>query len=268
MTLLISSDEHYVGGATLPLVSDYLLTGFSDAFAFRELGDGYTGAAIRLRRSDNTERDFTVTQIANGDAVSFCGSGSGFVSRLYSRTGHATLLQTTAAAQPTFVTNGALNLANGKPAVFFDGVDDFLQTTLSLTQPFSFAAAGGAPTPKGDFSYAFEGVSGGVALLPAHNSGKQLVFAGTAVGMAPSLPAAARFIYAAALNGASTVIFDTSGLEYDINVGAAGIGTIYVGRNSGSSFYDLKLNELIFYSSALSKAKLANGRRNLAQYLS
>ncbi|MDH5185242.1 MAG: hypothetical protein OEX12_15280, partial [Gammaproteobacteria bacterium] len=45
------------------------------------------------------------------------------------------LLQATPASQPLFKTN----VKNGRPGVYFDGIDDFMQSlTLSLTQPCTY----------------------------------------------------------------------------------------------------------------------------------
>jgi len=269
MTLRFSSDESYTGDRTLMKLDDLLLTGYVSAFSLRSLGDSYTGPVIRLRRnSDNAEQDFTRDQINRGDAISFCGSSSGFIRKFYSLSGSTALEQANPSLQPSFIVGGVVNTANGRPSINFDGVDDFLSMSITLPQPFSVAVAGSAPTPKGDFSYVFESGGGGAGILPSFNSGSQVLYAGQVAPLAQSYSGGQRFVYAVAFNGASTIAFDAGGTEYDVNPGTAGlVDTLYVARNAGNSYYNLKLNELVLYNTAINKTKLSNIQKNINQYL-
>ena len=91
------------------------------AYSLRSITGG-DPKALRVRRSsDNSEQDFTVSEIHSGALVSFVGSGNdGFVDTWYDQSGNSNdLTQDAAAKQPTIVTSGTLNTRNGEPVVKF-----------------------------------------------------------------------------------------------------------------------------------------------------
>jgi len=106
--------------------------GAAAAYSLRKLRAGYSGPCVRVRRSsDNAEQDFTASQITDGTLVSFCGTGDGLVTTWYDQSGNSNdATQTTASEQPRIVTAGVLVTENGRPALGFDGVDDFLQAPI------------------------------------------------------------------------------------------------------------------------------------------
>jgi hypothetical protein len=122
-------------GNVLRGVLDLLTVSSAAAYSLRKLRSGYTGSAIRVRRSsDNAEADIGFDSAGNLDTtalLTFIGSGNGFVTTWYDQSGNArNATQTTAGSQPLIVSNGALEALNGKPAILFDGVDDNLQATV------------------------------------------------------------------------------------------------------------------------------------------
>ena len=107
------------------------------AYSLRRLYASYTGAAIRVQRSlDDAKADIGFT--ANGDLdtvalLAFVGSGNGFVTTWYDQSGngrHAT--QTDPARQPKIVSNGVIETQNGRPALLFDGINDFFAITSPI----------------------------------------------------------------------------------------------------------------------------------------
>lgn len=101
------------------------------AYSLRRLLSLYTGPIIRVRRSsDDTTLDVGFDVVGNLDTtalLAFVGANNGFVTRWYDQTGGgAHLEQGTAAAQPSIVTSGVVNLLDGLPAVTFDGTNDYL----------------------------------------------------------------------------------------------------------------------------------------------
>jgi len=102
--------------------------GADAAYSLRRLTANYTGPVVRVRRSsDSTEQDFTATQVTDGTLTTFCGAGNGFVRTWYDQSGNGNhTSQTTTTKQPQIVSSGALNLLNTKPALKFDGSNDFL----------------------------------------------------------------------------------------------------------------------------------------------
>lgn len=89
----------------------------SIALSLRDLGLGATNV-VRVRRdSDNTEQDFTATEITDGTLTSFCGAGNGFVSIWYNQAGVNDASQSIASNQPKIVNAGALILEGSKPII-------------------------------------------------------------------------------------------------------------------------------------------------------
>jgi len=122
--------------AAAPSVSATLLDSYSGAaaaYSLRKLRTGYTGSAIRVRRSsDNTEQNIGFDSNGNLDTYAlsaFVGTGSGFVTIWYDQSGNSRdATQTTAGNQPQIVSNGVVNTFNSKPCVKFDGSNDFIQS--------------------------------------------------------------------------------------------------------------------------------------------
>jgi hypothetical protein len=126
------------GGATPPLLDLY--PGAAAAYSLRNLSTAYTGPVVCVRRSsDNTEQDFTASQVTDGTLTTFCGAGNGFVRTWYDQSGggyHAGNSAT--GGQPQIVSSGAPITEGGKPAVLFDGTNDSLDAN-SLAALFSGA---------------------------------------------------------------------------------------------------------------------------------
>jgi len=126
-----------------PLLDTY--TGAAAAYSLRKLSSSYSGSAIRVRRSsDNTEQDINFNVFGELDTVSlldFAGAGDAFVKTWYSQTGSNDATQTATGSQPKIVSSGAVITENGKPAVQFDGSNDFVATSdfTAEAQPFYFS---------------------------------------------------------------------------------------------------------------------------------
>lgn len=121
------------------------IDGFSAAFAYslRRLRTAYTGPLVRVRRSsDNTEQDigYNISNELDTTALTaFVGANSAFVVTWYDQSGNGrNMTQATQAAQPRLVNAGTLEVRNTKPALFFDGTNDFLWNSA----PTLYAANG------------------------------------------------------------------------------------------------------------------------------
>lgn len=123
-----------------------LFPGAKFACSIRLLRTAYTGPAIRVRRtSDSTEQDFGF--LANGDLDSFAiesfvnalGASDGLVTIMYDQSGNGIDLdnQLVEARLPKIVDAGILQTSMGLPSIFFDGIDDNLLSTDSLSSPVS-----------------------------------------------------------------------------------------------------------------------------------
>ena len=113
------------------------------AYSFRQLSNSYSGNAVKVRRaSDDTELDigFSSGELDTSALATHCGSSNGFVVTWYDQSGNSNnVTQSTAADQPKIYDATAERhiTENGKPAIDFDGNDDFLNTTSSISASVS-----------------------------------------------------------------------------------------------------------------------------------
>lgn len=94
------------------------------AYSLRKLRTAYTGAAIRMRRTDNAEIDigFVNGVLDTTLILTFCGASEGFVTIWYDQSGiGVNAIQSTSAAQPKIFSFPNFYLENGKPSIFFTG---------------------------------------------------------------------------------------------------------------------------------------------------
>jgi len=102
-------------------------TGINASFSIRKVVSGYSGSAIRVRRSnDNTEQDigWVGTELDTASLKTFVGANSGFVTTWYNQNGGNNATQSTAANQPRIVNAGTVERLSGKVTLFFDGIND------------------------------------------------------------------------------------------------------------------------------------------------
>ena len=98
--------------------------GASAAYSLRRLSR-VASSVVRVRRaSDNSEKDFSATEVSSGTLVAWVGAGNdGFVETWYDQSGNGNdATQGTAGSQPKIVDAGVL-VSGG---IEFDGVDDRL----------------------------------------------------------------------------------------------------------------------------------------------
>jgi len=107
-----------------PLLDQY--DGAAAAYSLRKLREGYSGDAIRVRRSsDNSEKDFAPSEVGDGSVSSFVGNSEGYIvhedDQQTANVIEAT--QSTQAAQPK-IADSSGNILNpgskNKPAPEFD----------------------------------------------------------------------------------------------------------------------------------------------------
>ena len=141
-----SSEEVEPPAATLLL--DLYGDDIEAAYSLRKLRAGYTGAAIRVRRTpDNTEQDIGFD--INGDLdtsalTTFVGSGSAHIQTWYDQSTNANhAVQNTSGQQPHIVYNGTIKTHGGKPAVTQDSdlgnpSNQFLDLTSTVNAVHNF----------------------------------------------------------------------------------------------------------------------------------
>jgi len=122
------------------------------AYSLRRLRGGYTGSAIKVRRTNLDEMDIGFTSTGELDTaalLAFTGTGAlnnGFIKTWYDQSGNGrNATQTTAVNQPQIVSGGSVLTLTGtssaNPCMRFDGVDDRfdLTTTIPITTGDKFS---------------------------------------------------------------------------------------------------------------------------------
>jgi hypothetical protein len=116
----------------LPFVSDFFSTLFGmprSALSLRLLVSGYTGPAIRVRRSnDNAEQDIDFLSASPNAGIdttallNFVGANNGFVTTIYDQsTNGNNAVMSTSTQQAQIVSSGSLITRGGFPALEFSG---------------------------------------------------------------------------------------------------------------------------------------------------
>jgi len=139
-------------------------------YSLRKLSN-ISGPVIRVRRSiDNKESDFYADEIEGGELQGFAtndGASDVFVTVWYDQFGNNNATQTTAAEQPKiWDASTGLVTENGKAAVSFDGVDDYLldDFTISMSSGFTIASVvkenSTSITSNGTYNIGTDGTTG------------------------------------------------------------------------------------------------------------
>ena len=109
------------------------------------LYSNYTGPSVRVRRgTDDAEQDFTYSEVADGSLEAWVNqtNGFGFVHTLYDQSGNnINATQTQNDYQPLIVNGGSLVTENGKAAITFDGVDDYMDTSDYIMDVYTNAVS-------------------------------------------------------------------------------------------------------------------------------
>ena len=117
-------------------------SGAAAAYSLRGLRapyvNGLTPYACQVRNSSNSALNIGFVfnsltgeyELDTAALLAHCSGGNGFVDIWYDQSGNvANAAQAIALNQPQIVSSGSVILENGKPAVQFDGIDDFLIAT-------------------------------------------------------------------------------------------------------------------------------------------
>lgn len=107
------------------------------AWSLRKLKSNYNGYCLQVRRSsDNSLKNigFVGGQIDITTLLLFVGTHNGYVTIFYDQSGNnQSLIQNDLSRQPLIVYNGILITENNKPAIKFDGINDFLEIPNSTS---------------------------------------------------------------------------------------------------------------------------------------
>lgn len=240
-------------GAVVPYIAPFSFA-LSYCFGLRILKDTYTGPLVRLRRSgDDAEKDFfTVNGIIDSAAIaSWLGGADGFVRTWYDQSGSGRdVIHATDANQPKYIASH-----NGRPAVLWDGVDDFLRATgLDLAQPLEVSWVWQTSTQLA--KYFFDSADGAKRCACTTQAGgvagHLLVFAGASLLSGVDVTDADTHYTGAQFNGVASVLRHDGAELSTGDAGAQNMNGITLGaRNNDIANLDGHLYELIVSSGGL-----------------
>lgn len=229
-------------------------------------GTPSTSPTSHLQGYGNALSDWA-DQVGSNDATTISGSpalfsGQGFnayVTTLYDQSGNGrNATQATAASQPQIVADGVVVTdANGKPAMDFEGTDDYLQFSHSASQPFSIIFVHESDTTLAASNEFFDTLAGGRALIDQSGSDYRL-FANLVAGSGIAVDTDSSLIFTV-FNGASSLLAKNGVSSGTLNAGTSATGSINsIGLSSPSgSYYNGKISEFILYASDQSTSRTA-----------
>ena len=194
-------------------------------------------------------------------------SGYGYVTTWYDQSGNNDATQATAASQPKIVDAGVLVEENGKPAVDFNANKFLTESSVSLTQPFSYF---------GVRKYNNDGVNREVFVQQNTADYNKLIdisfinsnanFGAYINGDTETYNQTLRYILA---NGVSSQVQDNGGTLYTDDGGTNGVNGLRIGYSPITSFFqtNLKGQEIIIYDSDQSSNR-TNIETNINDYYS
>lgn len=125
------------------------------AFSLRQIVPDYAGHCVKVRRSsDNVELDigFTDTGVIDQTALlahtGTSGSDTGYIVTWYDQGPYSmNATNSTASAQPTIVSAGAVVVSNSKPSILFGGITKLEQPDWAAATPSTQAWRNEPPSP-------------------------------------------------------------------------------------------------------------------------
>lgn len=249
------------GGGGAPSFFDQFGTPAA-AYSLRDLS-GTNSAVINVRRSsDNTQADFTPTEITDGTLTAWVGVGNdGLVTTWYDQAGLNDATQATDIAQPLIVESGALVTKNGLPAVKSTAKTVLLETSFSVNANplYSFAVftqgtgsntgVFGQWSPTNDFL-----LSGAYFFAPADIGASIFDSGGSRVNLQTGsvLPSGEQALLGLNLDGAIKIIKNGSTIGTSgaiTNTRQSGNLTLFSYNTAGTASPNSLLQELIIYES-------------------
>jgi hypothetical protein len=255
VNLAVQADN--TSATLVPLDQD---SGATLAVGLRKLKSGYTGSALRLRRSsDNQEQDFGFDgNNLNTAAISTWLNGStGFCTTLYDQSGHGgDIRQSNSTAQPMYVESGI----NNKPMLHFTTTQS-LVNQVNYPAPFS-VIYGSRVTGQSERALAAQYNNWLLGYWGGYKD--QAYFEGwiTTHGN-DSQSDNAYHIYAASGNGTTSTIYKNGNLLISNGEGVEGPNGI--GFNTGENS-DFDFTDLMVFGTELSSQNIQKYNNSIGQY--
>ena len=181
-------------------------------------------------------------------------TNTAFVTTLYDQASTNDATQSTAAAQPKLITAGVTELDNGKPAMVFDGTDDYLAVSSTMFD-------GSSPTSV--FNVMRNDLSSGRYLLDGHEAASRFAFEnfGGTLNMGPiptiasgsayfttSVPVLTSFVQDGAY--ASEIFKDGASAGSGTSAATPAATLLRIGcRYNIANFCDTRVQEILIYAS-------------------
>lgn len=250
----VSDGTNYLAYNYDSISSAYLIDGITTsncAYSLRQLSSSASNC-IRVRRSsDNTEQDigFSSNALDTSSLTSFVGSNDGFITKWYDQSGNSVdAAQTTAANQPQIVSSGSVLTEGGKPAISFDGSNDYLalSSTLSLSTEHSIFAV----AQTNDTTAVLIGSTSPISNFNTNSSTNYVYNAsGTFKTLGSSSPLGHQAVSVIRNAGTVTIYKNGSSFGSNTTLGTAAFTVKEVGRRADltSLLWDGTMQELVFY---------------------
>jgi len=237
------------------------VTGATFAVSSRKLSASYAGAALRVRRaSDNAQQDIGFDANDNLDTAAltaFCTGTDGFIHSWYNQAAANHATQTTLVSQPkVYDSVTGVILRNLRPAITWDGIDDFLPTTINF---FSDFTAFWVSAPTSGFSNVVFGRGNGsgrfVVGMTSTTPASSNVFFYKGGAVSTNIFAEAKQYIGYALNKSSSTLCRV-GYNGQTGLPASPIGTdnleiltLGAERSGFTAYANVAIQEVIIYSS-------------------
>ena len=260
-------------------VLDLIFAIASVAYGLRRLSRFWTGAAIRvMRTSDDAELDigFIGEDLDVVTLLAFVGLANGEIVIWYDQSGNGRHAVSTAGRRPRIVNAGVLDIANGKPAVRFNGSNTFFSgVSLPLSQ-LTLSSVMNDVTQQGAIRYSIgtdtgSPESGGRGIFSSFQFGgnKSLGYipdAGVPVVQTGFLPTIGQS-YVVSLTTTATASSIWANGGNNATGGRITLNQLFIGqRGDGFWYYDGYNSETIVFPSVLSTTNRQTLDRNQGQY--
>lgn len=241
------------------------------AYSFRKLRAGYSGSAVRVRRSsDNAEQDFGFNSAGDLDMVAvlaFCGANNGFIVTWYDQSGNGlNQTQSTAASQPKLRGTGSVIPGEESPRVELDGTTFLkrdltaftMQSVNAVCQPTNFTGSNRTICDHNN------NTSGTRWLLRFASTSGIVVFQKSVGVSAGASSTAAQVITGV---GTSQLWRDGTSLGTGSAISGATSGTFNIGASPlGGGYFLGTIAEVIVFSSDLTTTQRQTLERNQGTY--
>tara|TARA_R110000823_G_scaffold285773_1_gene404198 strand:+ start:1596 stop:2468 length:873 start_codon:yes stop_codon:yes gene_type:complete len=234
--------------ATVTLLLD-TYTGAAAAYSLRKLRTNYTGFAIKVQDNvGGATQDIGFNVFGELDTVSllqYAGSNDVFVETWFDQGGSGNnATQPSSTLRPKIVSLGTVIVENGKPAVQFDGSDDFFSTNQSIRTATVFIAEKGSQSGRntlfGSSSSGQEYLRTEGTTIRFQNGPNNLLLTGQTSG-------AHNLIYLDNVSS-TTSLANNGGSSVTANIGTGAIPDFVIGQKSNGNFYNGNLQEIIIYN--------------------